>query len=311
MRELIDAGAARGPIAKQFLPDTRELIHRPDELSDPTGDDRHSPVEGIVHRYPDRVLLMPVKVCPVYCRYCFRRETVGTGEHALLGEAELTAALDYIRAEPGIWEVILSGGDPLILSQRRLSSILRRLREIPHVRIVRIHSRVPLVAPDRISRSLCRELRAAAPLFVVLHCNHRDEFTEAGERACAMLIDAGVPMLSQSVLLRGINDDAATLERLFRRLVENRIKPYYLHHMDRAPGTSHFRTDIAKGRALTEALRGRVSGLCQPTYVLDIPGGYGKTPLSPEYAQRGDDGCWQVRDYLDSRHRYEERHEDD
>lgn len=306
MRELIDANVADGPIAKQFLPDARELIHRPDESPDPIGDDRYSPVAGIVHRYPDRVLLLPVTVCPVYCRYCFRRETVGGGEQALLGDTELTAAFDYIRGRPEIWEVILSGGDPLILSQRRLSSILEQLRKIPHVRVIRIHSRVPLVAPERITETLSRTLRAAAPLFVVLHCNHADEFTGVGEQACARLVDAGVPMLSQSVLLRGINDDVATLERLFRRLVENRIKPYYLHHMDRAPGTSHFRTGIGRGRALTEALRGHVSGLCQPSYVLDVPGGYGKTPLSREYAQRDDNGCWQIRDYRDTRHRFED-----
>ena len=306
MRELIDADAAGGPIARQFLPDVRELLHRPDESPDPTGDDRYSPVAGIVHRYPDRVLLLPVTVCPVYCRYCFRRETVGAGEQALLGDTELAAAFDYIRARPDIWEVILSGGDPLILSQRRLSSILEQLRKIPHVRVIRIHSRVPLVAPERITESLSRTLRTAAPLFVVLHCNHADEFTGAGAQACARLVDAGVPMLSQSVLLRGINDDAVTLERLFRRLVENRIKPYYLHHMDRAPGTSHFRTSIGRGRTLTETLRGRVSGLCQPSYVLDVPGGYGKTPLSREYARRDGNGCWQIRDYRDTRHHFED-----
>ncbi len=302
MQELIDASAADSPMARQFLPDARELDDTEDEHEDPIGDARYSPVTGVVHRYPDRVLLLPVKICPVYCRYCFRRETVGAGEHALLGDAELDAAIRYIANRKEIWEVILSGGDPLILSPRRLSAILEKISSLPHVKVIRIHSRVPLAAPERITGELTAILRKAAPLFVVLHANNEAEFTQAGEEACARLVDAGIPMLAQSVLLRGVNDSAETLERLLRRLVENRVKPYYLHHLDRAPGTSHFRVSIDRGRALTEALRGRVSGICQPGYVIDVPGGYGKMPLSAAFATRHGDGGWQVRDYRGAQH---------
>jgi lysine 2,3-aminomutase len=305
MQELIDAESCDGPVARQFVPDGRELEHGPLELSDPIGDASHSPVPGIVHRYPDRVLLTPTKICPVYCRFCFRRETVGRPEHALLDEAELDGALQYIRDNEQIWEVILSGGDPLVLSPRRLSGILDALRSIDHVRVLRVHTRVPLVAPERVSPGLVGALRAATPLFVVLHANHASEFTGAGEAACARLVDAGIPMLGQTVLLAGVNDDAVELETLMRRFVENRIKPYYLHQADRANGTGHFRTSVEKGRAMVGELRGRLSGICQPTYVLDIPGGYGKSPIGPDYVRRGRDGRMQVLDYQGCWHDYE------
>jgi lysine 2,3-aminomutase len=225
MQELIDAGNYDGPIARQFMPDARELVCDGHDLDDPIGDGPHSPVPGIVHRYPDRVLLTPTTVCPVYCRFCFRREVVGPGDDALLNTEQLDDALAYIRENDDIWEVILSGGDPLILSPRRLGSILRRLREIEHVRMIRIHTRVPLVAPERIDDEMLAVMRHAAPLFVVLHANHADEFTASGEQACGQLVDRGIPMLGQTVLLRNINDDADTLEALLRRMVENRIKP--------------------------------------------------------------------------------------
>lgn len=305
MQELIDMESGDGPVSRQFLPDGRELEQDPHERSDPIGDVPHSPVPGIVHRYPDRVLLTPTKICPVYCRFCFRRETVGKPEHALLDETELDVALQYIRDNEQIWEVILSGGDPLVLSPRRLHRILEALRRIDHVRVLRVHTRVPLVAPERISPELVDALRAAAPLFVVLHANHASEFTEAGEAACARLVDAGVPMLGQTVLLAGVNDDAATLETLLRRFVENRVKPYYLHQADLANGTRHFRTSVEQGRALVGELRGRLSGIGQPTYVLDIPGGYGKSPIGPDYVRRGRDGRIRVRDYNGCWHDYE------
>lgn len=306
MRDQIDPRLNDDPIAAQFLPDARELLETPDELDDPIGDSSHSPVTGIVHRYPDRALLMPVKVCPVYCRFCFRRETVGDVEHALLSDEELDAALTYLREHKEIWEVILSGGDPLILSPRRLGKILRALRRIDHVRVLRIHTRVPLVAPERISQELTALLREASPLFVILHSNHPNEFTDEGRDACARLVDAGIPMLSQSVLLRGVNDDVNTLDRLLRQFAENRIKPYYLHHADKAPGTSHFRTTVKEGREIVGALRGRLSGICQPTYVLDIPGGHGKSPIGPTYLEREDDGSLGVKDYAGNVHKYRE-----
>ncbi len=304
MQDQVDPRLQDDPIAAQFLPDARELLETPDELTDPIGDHEHSPVTGIVHRYPDRALLMPVKVCPVYCRFCFRRETVGDPEHAPLGDDELDAALAYIRAHEEIWEVILSGGDPMILSPRRLGGILRALRSIDHVRVLRIHTRVPLVAPDRISDELVAVLRDASPLFVVLHSNHPNEFSDEGRRACARLVDAGIPMLSQSVLLRGINDDVNTLDKLLRQFAENRIKPYYLHHADKAPGTSHFRTTMAQGRELVASLRGTLSGICQPVYVLDIPGGYGKVPAAQSYLREDGDGRFTVTDCDGDSHRY-------
>ena len=304
LHELIDAERGCGPVSRQFLPDIRELDADASEFDDPIGDDAHSPVPGVVHRYPDRVLLMPARICAAYCRFCFRREVVGKAENGLLGEAELERALQYIRAHGEIWEVILSGGDPLILSPRRLAVILDALRKIEHVRVVRVHTRVPLVAPAQVSDELVGVLRRAAPLFVVVHANHADEFTADGEAACARLVDAGIPMLGQSVLLRDVNDDAESLERLMRRFVENRIKPYYLHHADRANGTAHFRTAIDAGRTLVDGLRGRVSGICQPTYVLDLPGGHGKSPIGPNRVRQGRGGKVEVRDAKGRWHRY-------
>jgi lysine 2,3-aminomutase len=282
--ELIDTTDAHDPIARQFVPDPAELAIRPEELVDPIGDDAHSPLEGVVHRYPDRVLLKLVHVCPVYCRFCFRREMVGPRGRGTLTQPQLAAALDYISADQRIWEIILTGGDPLVLSARRLRAVMRRLASIDHVKIVRVHTRVPTVAPTLITRELIRALKnRAQATWVVLHVNHPRELTKAARTACARLVDAGIPLLSQSVLLKGVNDDPATLAALLRALVENRIKPYYLHHADLAPGTSHLRTTIADGQQLMRTLRGAVSGLCQPTYVLDIPGGAGKVPVGPAY----------------------------
>ena len=304
MAELIDPADPHDPIARQFVPDARELVQVPEESGDPIGDGPHSPVEGVVHRYPDRALLKVVNACAVYCRFCFRREMIGPGRGGL-SPAALAVALDYIGAHPEIWEVILSGGDPLILSARRLGDVVARLAAIDHVKVIRVHTRVPAVAPEKISAALVRALRARdKATFVILHVNHPRELTKAARAACARLIDAGIPMLSQSVLLRGVNDDVATLGALMRTLVECRIKPYYLHHADLAPGTAHWRTTIAEGHALLRALRGRYSGLCQPSYVLDIPGGHGKSPIGPNYLS--DDGTT-VEDFNGRRHIYPPR----
>ena len=214
-----------------------------------------------MHRYPDRVLLKLVHVCPVYCRFCFRREMVGPGRRQALSRAAIDAALAYIAAHPEIWEVILTGGDPLILSPRRLRDVLRALGAIDHVKIIRVHTRVPVVAPDRVRRSsFARSRCRGKATYVVLHANHPRELTDAARAACARLVDAGIPMLSQSVLLRGVNDDADTLGALMRAFVENRIKPYYLHHCDLAPGTAHLRTSVEEGQALMRALHGRLPG---------------------------------------------------
>jgi lysine 2,3-aminomutase len=305
---LIDPADPDDPIARQFIPDPAELAARPDESADPIGDDAHSPVEGIVHRYPDRVLLKLVHVCPVYCRFCFRREMVGPARRRTLSPAALAAALDYVRTHEDIWEVILTGGDPLILSPRRLRAVMRALAGIKHVKIVRVHSRVPTVDPGRITPALVAALQAGGKAtYVVLHANHPRELTAHARAACARLVDAGIPMLSQSVLLRGVNDDAQTLGALMRTLVECRVKPYYLHHGDLAPGTSHLRTTIAEGQTLMRALHGRMSGLCQPTYVLDIPGGHGKSPIGPTYLRslaRAGAPSYEIEDFRGCRHPY-------
>ena len=284
MAELIDPADPCDPLARQFLPDPAELHVRPEERADPVGDEAHSPVKGIVHRYPDRVLLKATHTCAVYCRFCFRRETVGPDGAGTLTPAELDAAVAYVAARPQVWEVILTGGDPLVLSPRRLHDILRRLEAAPHVKVVRVHTRVPCVDPERITPELVAALRSGTQaVWVALHADHPRELTPAARAACARLVDAGVPMVSQSVLLRGVNDDPQTLAELLRAFVETRIKPYYLHHGDLAPGTSHLRTTLDEGRALLRAIRGDLSGLAQPTYVLDIPGGHGKAPVGPDH----------------------------
>jgi lysine 2,3-aminomutase len=281
---LIDPADPADPIARQFIPSAEELQSQPGENADPIGDHAHSPVDGIVHRYPDRVLFKLVHVCAVYCRFCFRREMVGPGKATALTPDAYRGALGYIRAHPEIWEVILTGGDPLMLSPRRLAEIMADLAAVDHVKIIRIHTRVPTVDPSRISGEMVAALRVkGAATWVALHANHARELTDAARAACAALIDAGIPMVSQTVLLRGVNDNAVALEALMRALVECRIKPYYLHHGDLAPGTAHLRTTLEQGQQLMRNLRGRVSGLCQPDYVLDIPGGHGKAPVGPNY----------------------------
>lgn len=302
--DLIDVDDPADPMARQFVPSTEELLTTPEEREDPIGDLSHSPVEGIVHRYPDRVLLKAVHVCPVYCRFCFRREMVGPQGLGTLTTAELDAAMDYIAAHEEIWEVILTGGDPLVLSPRRLAALMERLRRIEHVKIVRFHTRVPVVEPERIDREMVAALTASGKTtYLAVHANHPREFSEAAKRAFRLLFDGGVVLVSQSVLLRGVNDDVETLAALMRGFVENRIKPYYLHHPDLAPGTSHFRIGIEEGQKLVAALRGKISGLCQPTYVLDIPGGHGKADIG-EAAVTGGDGCFTVRDWQGRDHAY-------
>ncbi len=305
MVRLIDRADADDPIARQFVPDARELRQLPQERADPLGEERLSPMPGIVHRYPDRVLLKLTHVCPVYCRFCFRREVVGPGGPQALSGKALEAALDYVAATPAIWEVILTGGDPFMLSPRRIAEVTRRLGALGHVKVLRWHTRVPVVDPGRVSDELVAALRSSdKTVYVALHANHARELTGEARAACARLVDAGIPMLSQTVLLKGVNDDAETLAALMRAFVEARVKPYYLHHLDAAPGTSHFRTSIAEGQKLMRSLRGRLSGIAQPTYVLDIPGGHGKVPVGPGYL--ASDGTT-VTDPSGNRHDCEER----
>lgn len=302
---LINPADPADPIARQFVPDAAELMRLPEERDDPIGDDAHSPVEGIVHRYPDRVLLKAVHVCPVYCRFCFRREMVGPQGLGTLASQAMDKAFAYIAEHRQIWEVILTGGDPLVLSPRRLAVIMERLAAIEHVKIVRFHTRVPVVEPERVDQGLIDALKASGKTtYLALHANHPREFSANARAACARLVDAGVVMVSQSVLLKGVNDDADTLASLMRTFVENRIKPYYLHHPDLAPGTSHFRMSIEEGQALVAGLRGRVSGLCQPTYILDIPGGYGKSVIGASAIRTSGDGCYTVSDFNGGEHAY-------
>ena len=307
MAALIAPGNPDDPIARQFVPDPRELRHEPGERADPIGDHAHEKGPGLVHRYPDRVLLKLVSICPVYCRFCFRREMVGLGHEAVLSDAKIEAALAYIAAHSEIWEVVVTGGDPLILSPRRLAALGERLAAIGHVKILRWHTRVPVVAPELVDHALVEALRAPGKAtWLVVHTNHPREFTPEARAALARLADAGIPLLSQSVLLRGVNDDPVTLEALLRACVENRVKPYYLHHGDLAPGTGHFRTGIAEGQALMRDIRGRVSGLCQPSYVLDIPGGHGKVPIGPAYVSEAT-GSYVVTDCFGVEHDYPPR----
>ncbi len=302
LAELIDADPD-GAIARQFVRSPAENMVLPHELPDPIGDAPHTPVKGIVHREPDRVLLKPVTVCAAYCRFCFRREQLGDKGGAL-NKAELDAALDYIGRTPGIWEVILSGGDPLVLSPRRLKYIVDVLAGIDHVGTIRIHTRQPVVAPESITPELVMALRGPKPVWIALHCNHPDELTPPTRAAVARLADAGLPLVSQTVLLKGTNDNVATLDALLRRFVELRIKPYYLHHGDLARGTSHFRTTLLDGQTLLRTLRGQLSGLALPAYMLDIPGGHGKVPVGPAYLD-GDT----VEDPRGEKHYYDTRSE--
>jgi lysine 2,3-aminomutase len=286
------------PIGRQFIPDPAELLTGPHESTDPIGDDALSPVKGVVHRYPDRALLKPLLICPVYCRFCFRREHVGP-DGGVLTDAELQIAYEWFAAHPGVTEVILTGGDPLMLSPRRLRGIIATLSAMPHIQTIRIHSRVPVADPDRLTDELVSTMETDRSLWLVVHANHAREFAPAASAALRRVRTLGIPVLGQSVLLRGVNDSSEALEALFRAMIANRVKPYYLHQLDPAPGTARFHVPIDEGRALLESLRGRVTGLAWPTYVLDIPGGFGKVPIGPDY--RLPDGS--VRDFQGLLHR--------
>lgn len=295
------------PVARQYIPDERESHILPEEDADPIGDYAHSPVKGIVHRYPDRVLFKVTDTCAVYCRFCFRKDMVGKGE-GLLSPFEIGDAINYIRNTPQIREVIFSGGDPLTLSNRRLEQILDVLNTIEHLELIRFHTRAPIVSPERVDDELVSLLGSQKKaVYVLLHINHAQEINEAVEQALFRLSRSGAVLLSQSVLLKGINDNAQTLETLFRKLLANRVKPYYLHHPDLARGTSHFRLSIKEGQDIMKQLRGHITGLAYPTYVLDLPGGYGKMPITPCYLEELADGTYTVEDFKGTTHAYPPR----
>jgi len=294
------------PVFVQYIPDGRELSFKADDMEDPIGDAVYEKAKGVTHRYPDRVLLKPTHTCMVYCRFCFRREKVGHPEEAL-NRGAMDDALSYIRKTESIWEVILSGGDPLVLSDRRLEALMEALGTIDHVAVIRMHTRAPLADPKRITADLVEALRKSGKaVHFVIHVNHANELTPDVLGGLAKLVNNGVPLFSQTVLLKGVNDDADTLADLFRKLVANRVKPYYLHQLDKARGVGHFHVSIRRGQQIMRALRGRVSGLCQPAYVLDIPGGHGKVPIGPTYLSENDDGSFTVTDYCGQPHHYEE-----
>jgi len=301
---LIDPADPSDPIARQYLPSLDELTVLAEERADPIGDAAHSPVPGIVHRHADRVLFKAVATCPVYCRFCFRREMVGPGKPNALSPDDFDRALAYIADRREIWEVVLTGGDPFILSPRRVAEMTDRLAAIPHVKIIRWHTRVPVTDPARVSDEMVAALQSAGvATWVAVHANHPREFASEARRAIARLSQGGIGLVSQSVLLKGVNDNMETLEALMRDFVENGIKPYYLHHPDLAPGTSHFRLSLDEGMALMARLRARLSGLAMPAYMLDIPGGYGKVPLNTDHVMKMESG-WRIRDMAGAWHFY-------
>jgi len=300
---LISGDDPQHPLRRAVIPTTGEFVRTPGEADDPLGEDLDSPVPGLVHRYPDRVLLLLLDSCASYCRYCTRSRMVGHGTISP-NQRRLERALDYIRRTPRIRDVLLSGGDPLALSEDRLDWILGRLREIPHVEIVRIGTKMPAVLPQRITREFCRMLRRHHPLWMSLHFIHPDECTPETALACGRLADAGIPLGSQTVLLRGVNDDVETMKKLMHGLLRMRVRPYYLYQCDPISGSSHFRTPVEKGLEIIEGLRGHTSGYAVPTYVIDAPGGGGKIPLQPNYVVGRDDDFLVLRNFRGDIYRY-------
>lgn len=274
------------PIWKQCVPDLQEL--NDDGLLDPLGEENLSPVPAVIHRYPDRAVFLVASSCAGYCRFCTRKRKVGCPAMGL-SFRQLREGIEYIAATPAIRDVILSGGDPLVLPDPVLEDLLTRIRQIAHVEIIRIGTRVPVTLPERITEGLCNILKKFHPLYLNTHFNHPRELTEQAAVACSQLSDAGIVMGNQSVLLRGVNDQPQIISDLFRGLLKMRVRPYYLHQMDLTQGTGHFRTSIESGLKIMSALRGPVSGLASPYYVIDLPGGKGKIPLLPEYVTRNGD----------------------
>jgi lysine 2,3-aminomutase len=294
---LINPGNPDCPIKKQAVPSIGELAVDKCELEDPLGEEKFSPVEGIVHRYPDRVLFLLTHKCSMYCRHCTRRRLVGCEDFSVSNN-QLEKAFDYIKQNTKIRDVLLSGGDPFVLSDSRLEGIIARLREIPHVEIIRIGTRTPVVLPMRITDELLNMLRKYHPIWINTHFNHPDEITADSTLACGKIADAGIPLGNQSVLLRGINDNAETLKELFTKLVKIRVRPYYLYQCDIAQGIGHFRTPVSQGIEIMKNIRGYISGYAVPAFVIDAPGGGGKTPVNPDYIMSLDDSGAVLKNYL-------------
>lgn len=281
-------------LKKQFIPSANELIFLPEELTDPIGDEAFSPVTGLTHRYPNRVLLKPTYLCASYCRFCFRRYKVSNG-NLNLSNSQYKACLDYLKEHPEVWEVIFTGGDPFVLTDKYLSKLLEDLSEIKHIKVIRFHTRIPSVLPTRITPNLIHILKSCRKtVWIALHANSADEFTSECKAALNLLIDNGIPVVLQSVLLKGVNDSFTALRELFEKAVENRVRPYYLHYPDLAKGTEHFRMPLEDAQNLFSSLRGKISGLCLPTFVLDIPGGKGKISAEKSRLWKNPDGSWQL-----------------
>ena len=279
---LIDLENPNDPVRKQAVPTAAELHQAEADLLDPLHEDTDSPVPGLTHRYPDRVLLLITDQCSMYCRHCTRRRFAGQHD-AAVDMAQIDKCIDYVREHPEVRDVLLSGGDALLISDEKLEYIISKLRAIPHVEIVRLGSRTPVVMPQRITPALCNMLKKYHPIWLNTHFNHPNEITEESARACAMLADAGIPLGKQTVLLAGVNDCVHVMKKLVQKLVSIRVRPYYIYQCDLSMGLEHFRTPVSKGIEIIEALRGHTSGYCVPTFVVDAPGGGGKTPVMPNY----------------------------
>ena len=279
---LIDMNSDRCPVRKQAIPTIQEIHQADADLLDPLHEDEDSPVPGLTHRYPDRVLLLITDMCSMYCRHCTRRRFAGSSDDAMPMD-RIDKAIEYIAKTPQVRDVLLSGGDALLVSDKKLESIIKKLREIPHVEIIRIGSRTPVVLPQRITPELCDMLKKYHPIWLNTHFNHPQEVTPEAKKACEMLANAGVPLGNQTVLLRGINDSVPVMKRLVHDLVMMRVRPYYIYQCDLSMGLEHFRTPVSKGIEIIEGLRGHTSGYAVPTFVVDAPGGGGKTPVMPQY----------------------------
>jgi lysine 2,3-aminomutase len=303
--KLMDRNDSNCPIRRQAIPTMAEFHLSPADLFDPCAEDENSPVHGLVHRYPDRVLLLVTDKCAVYCRYCTRRRMVGSSENCISPQ-ELDEAVAYIQATKKVRDVLISGGDPLLFEDDHLESIIAKVRRVPHVEIVRIGTRVPVTLPQRITPSLTAMLKKYHPLWISIHFSHPKEITKETRRACAMLSEAGIPLGSQTVLLRGINDRPVVMKRLMHELLKIRVRPYYIYQCDLAMGTEHFRTPIAVGINIIEKLRGHTTGYAVPSFVIDAPGGGGKIPVGPTYMISQDKGKMVLRNYQGKVFEYQE-----
>ena len=300
---LVDRDDPDDPVRRQVIPRAGEMRTAPEELLDPVGEENTKPVEGIVHRYPDRVLFLVTDRCAAYCRYCTRSRLVSNAQDYNF-HPEFESGLDYIRRHPEIRDVLLSGGDPLLLSDRKLDYLLGELRKIPHLEFIRIGSRIPIFLPQRITPALCESFQKHGPIWMSIHVNHPRECTIALKEACDRLAFAGVPLGNQSVLLKGINDDAGTMRSLIHRLLLMRVRPYYLYQCDLITGSAHLRADVRKGIEIIRALRGHTTGYAIPQFVVDAPGGGGKIPVNPEYVKQITDQAIIMRNFQGEEYRY-------